>query len=58
MHAGPLGSDAALKLCNNLMTDLGFLAASDLLEEIRAALELYRFPSAPASRSAAMRSSS
>jgi 3-hydroxyisobutyrate dehydrogenase-like beta-hydroxyacid dehydrogenase len=27
IHAGPLGSGAAVKLCNNLMTYLGFLAA-------------------------------
>lgn len=27
VHAGPLGSGAALKLCNNLMTYLGFLSA-------------------------------
>lgn len=27
VHAGPLGSGAAVKLCNNLMTYLGFLSA-------------------------------
>jgi 3-hydroxyisobutyrate dehydrogenase len=27
VHAGPLGSGAAIKLCNNLMTYLGFLSA-------------------------------
>jgi 3-hydroxyisobutyrate dehydrogenase len=37
IHAGPLGSGATVKLCNNLMTYLGFLAAFEATWLARAA---------------------
>jgi 3-hydroxyisobutyrate dehydrogenase len=36
IHTGPLGSGAAIKLCNNLMTYLGFLAAYEAMHLARA----------------------
>ena len=35
VHAGPLGAGAGVKLCNNLMTYLGFLAAFEALQLAR-----------------------